>query len=293
MQKIVPFLWFDEQAEEAANFYTALFKNAQINAIHRFGDEVPGPRGKVMTVSFQLAGLEFTALNGGPEFTFTPAISFFVSCQSAEEVDRLWQGLVDGGEVLMALDRYPFSERYGWLNDRYGVSWQLSLAGTPQKISPCLMFVGAQQGKAEAAIHDYVALFEDSGVEQIERYGPSQDEPEGSVMFSRFTLAGQEFMAMDSAQDHHFTFSVANSFYVNCEDQMEVDYFWEKLSAGGEKGQCGWLTDRYGVSWQVVPTALIEMMNDPDAEKARRVTQAMLKMSKIDLNELERAYVQA
>src|SRR5512146_7812 len=100
MQKITPFLWFDEQAEEVVNFYTSLFQKAKIGEISRFGDDVPGPKGKVMTISFQLAGLEFTALNGGPEFSFTPAVSFFVYCQTEEEIDALWKKLCEGGNVM-------------------------------------------------------------------------------------------------------------------------------------------------------------------------------------------------
>jgi len=154
MQKITPFLWFDNQAEEAANFYTSIFKNSKILNISRYGEEGPGPAGTVMTATFQLDGQEFTALNGGPVFKFTEAISFFVNCQTQEEVDELW----------------------------------------------------------------------------------------------------------------------------------------EKLSGGGEEGQCGWLKDKYGVSWQIVPTALMEMLQDRDAEKSQRVMKAMLEMQKIDIKALRQAY---
>jgi len=154
MQKITPFLWFDDQAEEAADFYTSIFKNSKIGTITRFGEEGPGRPGSVMTVTFQIEGQEFTALNGGPHFDFTPAISFFV----------------------------------------------------------------------------------------------------------------------------------------NCETQVEVDELWDKLSEGGEPEQCGWLKDRYGVSWQIVPGILLEMLQDEDAEKSRRVTSAMLQMVKIDIEKLKLAY---
>jgi predicted 3-demethylubiquinone-9 3-methyltransferase (glyoxalase superfamily) len=157
MRKITPFLWFNDQAEQAANFYTSIFKNSRVLSITRYGDEVPGPKGKVMMVNFELDGQAFMALNGGPEFTFTEAISL----------------------------------------------------------------------------------------------------------------------------------------YVNCETQAEVDYLWEKLTEGGEEGQCGWLKDRFGLSWQIVPTVLGELMNDPDTEKASRITQAMLQMRKIDIGKLKQAYAQA
>jgi predicted 3-demethylubiquinone-9 3-methyltransferase (glyoxalase superfamily) len=157
MQKITPFLWFDNQAEEAAEFYTSIFGNSRIVQVSRYGDAGPGPKDSVMVVAFELEGQEFTALNGGPLFKFNEAISFVVDCKSQEEVDHLWA----------------------------------------------------------------------------------------------------------------------------------------KLSDGGEEGMCGWLKDKYGVSWQIVPTALVEMLNDPDPEKAKRVTQAMLKMKKIDIQALKQAYGQA
>ena len=154
MQKITPFLWFDDKAEEAMNFYVSIFKNSKIVSVSRFGEGGPGPKGKVMTATFQLNGQEFTALNGGPHFTFSEAISFFVSCETQQEVDELW----------------------------------------------------------------------------------------------------------------------------------------EKLSKGGEESQCGWLKDKYGLSWQIIPTILGELMGDKDAEKAQRVMKAMLQMKKIDSNKLKQAY---
>ena len=292
MQKITPFLWFKDQAEEAVHLYTSLFKNSRIGEVVRFGEDMPGQPGKVMTVSFQLAGQEFSALNGGPEFSFTPAVSFFVHCQTVEEVDALWAGLSRGGSVLMELGSYPFSERFGWLADPFGVSWQISLTGQPQQISPYLLFVGDQAGRAEEAVRLYTSLFKDASIGQIERHGNDMGETEGTVLHARFYLHGQEFMAMDSAQAHNFTFTPAISFFVCCGDQAEVDYFWEKLSEGGEKSQCGWLADRFGVSWQIIPSLLIELMGDPDPVKAGRVTQAMLKMTKIDISQLRQAYEQ-
>ena len=156
MQNITPFLWFDDQAEEAMNYYVSIFKNSKIVSVNRYGDAGPGQKGKVMTATFQLNGQEFMALNGGPEFRFTEAISFFV----------------------------------------------------------------------------------------------------------------------------------------NCETQQEVDELWEKLSEGGEKGPCGWLKDKYGVSWQIIPSALGQMLGDPDPQKSQNVMQAMLQMKKIDIATLRRAYEQ-
>lgn len=238
MQKIVPFLWFDNQAEEAARFYTSLF----------------------------------------------------VTCAAENEVDALWAGLSEGGKALMPLQKYPFSEKFGWCADRYGMTWQLNLTGGPKEISPFLLFVGAQNGKAEEAMKFYGSLFPSSRVEHVERYGPGQPGQEGTVMHARFTLAGQQFMAMDSNLEHHFTFTPAQSLYVSCDTQKEIDALWDKLTAGGGKEvECGWVTDKYGVSWQIVPSILGELVGDGTSGRASKVMAAVLKMKKLDIRELEKA----
>ena len=290
MQKIVPFLWFDSQAEEAAEFYTSLFDNSKILARARYGDGAPRPKGSVMTVSFQLEGQTFTALNGGPAVRFTPALSFFVTCRTGEEVDALWQKLSQNGKVFMDLQKYPFSEKFGWLQDKYGVSWQLNLAGGTRKITPFLMFVGKQHGKTEEAIRFYVSLLGSSRIEQVKRHGADQGEPEGTVMHARFSLGGQEFMAMDSNREHDFTFTPAISFSINCDTQKEIDELWEKFSEGGEKLPCGWVQDRYGVSWQIVPSMLGDMVSDKDPARSSRVMDALMKMGKLDIKALKKAY---
>lgn len=293
-QKIVPCLWFDSQAEEAAQFYTALFPNSRIGGMLRYSDEgqeITGrPPGSVMTVDFQLAGYRFTGLNGGPQFTFTPAISFFVVCETEPEIDALWASLAEGGSTLMALDKYDWSEKYGWLQDKYGLTWQLSLGkleDVGQKITPSFMFVGVQHGRAEAAIQLYTALFQDSAIDGI-RHAPGAP----TVQHAQFSLNQEKFMAMDSGLDHAFTFNEALSLEIACDSQAEVDYFWTKLTAdGGEEGPCGWLKDKFGVSWQVVPRVLYELLNDPDKARVNRVTEALLGMRKLEIDKLQRAYV--
>jgi len=208
-------------------------------------------------------------------------------------VDALWKKLSDRGTVFMQLQKYPFSERFGWISDRFGLSWQLNLAGHTTTITPFFMFVGAQNGKTEEALKYWGSLFENSGVHQIERYGEGREEPAGTVMHARFSLAGQEFMAMDSNREHAFSFSPAISFFVDCKTQEEVDELWEKLSKGGKKGQCGWLEDRYGVSWQIVPSILGKLLGDKNPARSQRVMQAMLKMNKLDINGLQQAYSSA
>jgi predicted 3-demethylubiquinone-9 3-methyltransferase (glyoxalase superfamily) len=290
MQKITPFLWFDNNAEEAIHFYTSIFKDSSVGRLTRYGEAGPGKRGTVMTGAFQISGLEFMALNGGPLFKFTPAISFFVHCQTEQEIDGLWKHLSESGTALMELDKYPFSERYGWVADRFGLSWQLMLTRTPQKVFPFLMYVGKQNGRAEEAVMFYTSIFKNSQTLMAEKYGKGGPMPEGALVHGRFLLEGEEFIAMDGGVDHQFTFTEATSFFVTCTSQEEIDEFWERLSEGGEEGQCGWLKDRYGVSWQIVPTILGEMLQDKDPDRAKRVTMAMLQMKKLDIAQLGEAY---
>jgi predicted 3-demethylubiquinone-9 3-methyltransferase (glyoxalase superfamily) len=297
MRSIHPCLWFDTEAEEAVQYYVSLFENAKVTDTTRYtgiGSEIHGKHaGEVMTVGFELDGEKFTALNGGPHFSFTPAISLFVVCESAAEVDRLWRGLEEGGQVLMPLDKYGWSDRYGWVQDRFGLSWQVFLGkydDVGQKITPCFLFVGKQQAKAEEAVHFYASGFKPSKITGILHYGDGEEGPKGTVKHAQFSLRDNVFMAMDSHLEHDFSFNEAFSLVVECETQEEVDCFWRHLSDGGEIQQCGWLKDRYGVSWQVVPKILFEMLGDHDSPGTRRVTEAMLRMKKLEIAGLKKAY---
>ena len=286
MQKIVPFLWFDKEAGEAAEFYTSLFKDAEVTGTARYGETHPGRGGGVMTVNFTLENQAFTTLNGGPDFRFTPAISFFVTLETEAEVNALWEKLVEGGTVLMPFQKYDWSEKYGWLNDRYGVSWQIGVdESRAETISPSLLFVGEQCGKAEEALKFYTSLFENSSLTQM-----MTNSETANVDYAQFTLAGQTFIAVDSAEKHAFGFTEAVSLLVNCETQAEVNELWNKLTEAGQESQCGWLKDKYGVSWQIVPTEALKLMADPDRGRAARVTQALMGMKKIDGDALRRAY---
>jgi predicted 3-demethylubiquinone-9 3-methyltransferase (glyoxalase superfamily) len=292
--RIVPSLWFDDQAEAAAEFYTGLFPDARLGDVARYPSSGPNPSGRppgsVMTVDFTVAGQRFTALNGGPAFDLNPGISFFVNVPSAAEVDRLVGALIEGGMALMPLDAYPWSERYAWVADRYGVSWQvMAVPGLDRaSVVPCFMFVGDQHGRAREAIDAYVAAFPEGRVDMIDTYAP-EEGPAGTVKHGRFTLDGQPMVAMDSHGDHRFSFNEGISLQVMCADQDEVDHFWRALGEGGEPGPCGWLKDRFGVSWQVVPEAMGEWMTHPDAAARDRAFEAMLGMGKLDVVELRRA----
>lgn len=286
-QKIVPHLWFDKEAVEAAKFYSSVFPQSKVKSTTKLHDT---PSGDVDTVSFELWGYNFMAISAGPLFKFNPSISFSVFYKTKEEVDVLWGKLLKGGRVLMELGIYPWSERYGWASDRYGLSWQIMFVkdgGIAQKIVPHLMFAGAVCGKAEEAMSFYTSVFKNSKVGDIFRYTKGQEpDKEGTVAHGVFTFEGQQFSAMDSAREHNFVFNEAISLMVYCKDQKEIDYYWEKLSADPKAEQCGWLKDRYGVSWQIVPTAMDEMMATKDKEALARVTQAFLKMKKFDLKTL-------
>lgn len=285
MKKITPFLWFDDAAEEAMNLYASLLDDSEVTGVSRLPNENPGDPGKVTIATATLAGREVQAMNGGPEHPHTPSASLFVGCETAEQVDRLWEGLSDGGMALMPLDAYPFSERFGWVQDRYGISWQISLTGEPQSLMPFLMMTGENVGKAEEAVGFYTSLFPDSAIDNIAK------DDAGHVTMANFHLLGEAFILNESDFDHGFTFSDAFSLFVLCESQVEVDVLWEKLTEdGGEPVQCGWLKDRYGVSWQIIPERLMTLMGDSDPENAGRVAQAMLQMVKIDVAALEAAY---
>ncbi|MCU0962759.1 MAG: VOC family protein [Pirellulaceae bacterium] len=291
-QRIVPHIWFDKEAVQAAEFYVSVFPASQITNKTILRDT---PSGDCDVVSFALAGYAFQAISAGPAFKVNPSISFAVNCATAGEVDALWAKLADGGQALMPLDAYPFNPRFGWVQDRFGVSWQLAVseAETPGKpsITPSLLFVGANCGKAEEAIHFYTAVFQDSAAGHMLRYGPDQaPDQEGTVMHADFVLESQRFAIGDSAWPHEFAFNEAISFIVNCENQAEIDAYWGRLSAVPEAEQCGWLKDRYGLSWQIVPAAMEEMMLTGSPEQIARITQAFLPMKKLDLAIVKRAY---
>lgn len=299
-QKIVPHLWFDKEAKEAAQFYCAVFPDSAITSTTTLHDT---PGGDCDLVSFELSGYAFMAISAGPLFKPNPSVSFIVNFDPAQDkdararLDAIWAKLAEGGKVLMPLDTYPFSERYGWIQDRFGLSWQLSLANPAAEkrpfIVPALLFVGDVCGKAEEASDFYLSVFNNTKRGELARY-PAGMEPdqEGTLMFTDFLLEDQWFAAMDSAHKHDFTFNEAISFVVHCTTQSEIDSYWQQLSAVPEAEQCGWVKDRYGLSWQIFPEVMGQMLMDPDAERVKRVTQAFLKMKKYDLAALHSAYQQ-
>jgi predicted 3-demethylubiquinone-9 3-methyltransferase (glyoxalase superfamily) len=290
MHKIIPHFWFDKEAKEAAAFYVSLFKDSKVKNVTTITGT---PSGDSDIITFNLSGQEFMAISAGPFLKLNPSISLFVVFDSKEEIDAVWNKLIVGGKALMKFDTYPWAHKYGWLQDKYGLSWQLSFSEhhkMEQKITPLLMFTKDVAGKTKEAVQFYTSIFPNSKIEMLVPYEKGEDDKEGFIKHSRFTLDGQNFMAMDSSLKHDFTFNEAISFIVNCDTQERIDYYWGKLSAVPEAEQCGWLKDKYGVSWQIVPTVMNKMMTSGDKEKIARVTQAFLKMKKFDIKTLEDAF---
>jgi len=271
---IFPCLWFDETAKEAAGLYCSVFEKSKIDSISS------------SVVTFELEGKKFMGLNGGKTFKLNPSISLYVSCESIIETDDLWNKLLAGGKELMPIDKYPWSDRYGWLQDKFGLTWQISIAedeDTKPKIRPSMLFTNKQFGRAEESINFYNSIFDNSSTELMIHY-PLEHLHAGKVLYSEFKLNCHDIIAMDGPGSHNFTFNEAFSFVVECETQQEIDYYWHELAEGGQEGMCGWLKDKFGVSWQVVPSKLADWMLEP--ERAERISAAFMKMKKLDLNTL-------
>ena len=290
MQTIIPHLWFDTQAVEAANYYVSLFANSRINTVSKLYDT---PSGEVDTVDFTLDGVRLNAISAGPIFSLNPSVSLMVTCRSAEEVDRLYEGLQDGATVLMPLGEYPFSKRYVWLADRFGLNWQLCFFDTDeitQKIRPVFLFAGEACGKTEEALAFYSSVFSGAKMGYVSHYQPGEAMVErAKINYAELTLGGFQLVAMDHGAGGTEAFNEAFSLMVLCKNQAEIDYYWDKLSAVPEAEQCGWLKDQFGVSWQIVPEQLGRMLETATEEEAKRITQSFLGMKKLDIAALEQA----
>lgn len=280
-KQITPCLWYDNQAKEAGAFYCSQFANAKI--------VVQSP----IVTEIEVSGQRITLLNGGPMYQPNASISLFYVCETEEEINRIWKSFSKDGSILMSLEAYPWSKKYGWVNDKYGISWQFSLGkieDVGQKITPCLLFTGKQYGRVDEAIAHYSAIFKNTKVDGILRYGSNESpDKEGKVKHAQLSLNGQKFMLMESAQPHDFTFTEGVSLTIYCETQEEIDYYWERFTEGGKESMCGWLTDKFGVSWQIIPTILSKLMTDPN--KAGKAAQAFMQMRKFDIEKLVQASI--
>lgn len=292
MERIVPHLWFNDNAKEAVNFYRTLFDDSKMMLEQKLDGTPSGENAAYY--EFTLAGQLFGALNGGPHFTFNPAISISVNCETIEETEVLWQKLIEGGRALMPLQEYPFSKLYGWVEDKYGLSWQVIYTEGfeyEQKITMQLMFSGHMTGKANEAIKYYTDLFKDGVIGDIHEYEEGQAvQEDAKISHANFSILDTEILASDNGTQTDYTFNEAISLMVLCVTQAEIDYYWEKLSADPEAEQCGWLKDKFGVSWQIVPANMNELMSRGTQAQIDAVTQEFLKMKKLDKNHLERAW---
>lgn len=290
MSKLITHLWYDREAIEAANFYVSLFDNSRIISSSVIKDT---PSGDAELVSFQLFGQDFQAISGGPYFKFNPSISIMIMCESVEEVNKLWGSFAEEGEVLMELDQYSFSPWYGWIIDKFGLSWQLMLVDDKkitQRLIPNLLFSSDVCGKAEEAVKSYSEVFKETHINYISKYSEGEAySPKAKVNYASFSLYGINFSAMDNGFDVDYTFNEAISFMLMCEDQQEIDYYWYKLSAVPEAEACGWCKDKFGVSWQIVPVQLGELMAEGSEEENKRITEAFMNMKKFNIEDLYKA----
>jgi predicted 3-demethylubiquinone-9 3-methyltransferase (glyoxalase superfamily) len=273
---IYPCVWFDGNAEEAAVLYSKAFDDTSITL------STP------LVVLTKIKGKHFMGLNGGPQHRPNPSISFFNICETEEEIDTAWNLLSEGGMALMALDAYPWSRKYGWVQDKFGVNWQLSLKDADEvDVFPALLFVGDQNGKAKSAIDFYTSMFENSSIKLIANYDAGDGDTAGHIKHAQFYLNGSKFAAMDSSMQHNFNFNEGVSLVVNCDTQEEIDYYWLNITEDGLEGQCGWCRDAYGVWWQIVPSIMQSLMSDPI--KAPKVMDAFMKMKKFDIETIIQA----
>jgi len=304
MQKIIPHLWFDKEAKEATQFYTTVFPESKVTHTSLIRDT---PSGDCDIVSFELWNKQFMAISAGPLFKFNPSTSFIVNFDpllfgkaedsnkaALDALNSAWEKLSEGGKIHMPIDAYPFSKRYGWVDDKYGVSWQLMLsepAGEPRPaIVPSLLFTGSKCGKAEEALGFYQSVFKNAQAGNVHHY-PAGMEPdkESSIMYGDVKLEDTWFAAMDSARQHGFDFNEAISFMVPCKNQEEIDYYWGKLSAVPASEQCGWLKDKYGLSWQITSVEMETMMQQGTQEEIDKITKAFMPMKKIEIAKIKAA----
>lgn len=303
-QKIVPCVWIADDAEAAAAFYTQVFRDAVVTDTKRYPDDAASlpdfqrhMAGKTLTVTLEIRGFQIMLLNGDASLRPSPSLNLMVNLDpllyedAREYLDDLHGALLaDGGLERMPLGEYPFSPHYAWVEDRFGVNWQLMLTdpeGDPRPfMMPSFMFGGAHQNESTAAVDTYLSLFPDSALSHRVTYGDmggvpetGQSEPSpataDSIAFSDFRLAGQWFVAMDSGAVQDFTFTEALSLVVNVDDQQELDHYWDALSHVPESEVCGWLKDRFGVSWQITPRDIDELLRRPGAY------DRMMRMSKL------------
>lgn len=277
-QMICPCFWMNNNAGQAAEFYSSVFDSAKVL------DQNP------MVIHIELLGKRIMLLNGGDKFQVNPSVSLFVQCTTIKETRDVWQKLLEGSTELMPLNKYEWSELYGWLQDKFGLTWQIMVANDSSKqtvVTPTFLFTKDYFGKAEEAMKFYLGLFPNSQISTSIPY-PSGNPNSGKLMYAEFSLNGYHLIAMDGPDEHRFSFNEGVSFVITCDNQDEIDYYWQHLTAnGGQESMCGWCRDKFGVWWQVVPAILGKLMSD--RTKAPKVIEAFLKMRKFNIQGLLQA----
>ncbi len=269
--KITPCLWFENQALQAAEFYCKTFQNSFII------------ESTEASVKFSLNNRDFVAMNGRGHVQINDTTSFSVYCGSDQEIDRLYQALGDDGEVMMALGPYPWARKYAWVKDKFGVSWQLDVdpINNPQNIVPSIMFVNEQAPNLKEAITFYHQIFPNPHLLFEMPFPPQMHMPEGSLRFAQHKLDGYIFNFMSSHTKHENEINKGVSFIITCSDQDEIDKYWNALiTKGGKPQKFGWLQDRYGITWQILPENLAILMEDEVN------VHKLMEMTKIELEKL-------
>jgi predicted 3-demethylubiquinone-9 3-methyltransferase (glyoxalase superfamily) len=294
MQKITPFLWFEKDMDAVVNYYASIFPDVTTSDS---GELENTPSGTVQMKNISIYGTRFDLMTAGPYLPFNPTVSFIINCESQDEAQGLWSKITVEGKELMPMQAYDFAPMFGWAQDKYGVSWQVMYMNgekPTEKIIPTLMFCGDVCGRAEEAMNFYASIFKDSHIDYVSHYDGSEpvNDERAKIKHAGFTLDHVRLSVLDSGRKSPLTFQQAISFVVYCDDQAEVDYYWEKLTDGGTEVQCGWLNDKFGFPWQIVPKRMTEMMSTGTPEQIARVTEAFMKMKKFDINTLEEAFNQ-
>lgn len=282
MQTIIPHLWYDTEAKEAVAFYVELF-GGKIDWTYTITDT---PSGDSDLIQFQLGDMTLAAISAGPYFKLNESMSLMVNVANKDEVIRLYQALSEGGRILMPLGEYPFSPYYVWLEDRFGLSWQLSYApdlDKPYQFDICLLFSQEQVGLAQPMLDYYKDKLPQASVGQLSYYGEGEAAVEAAKLnYAELLVAGQKLIVMDHGYGGEASFNEAFSLMVYVDSQDELNFYYDLLSAVPEAEMCGWVKDQFGISWQIVPRILMEAYDTANPEQIKAVNAAVMTMKRLD-----------
>lgn len=276
MKHITTWLWFKDEAEDAVDYYMSIFQSGQIMEKYY----IPNDQNvSSVVINFKIGDLNLGAFNGNLDYAkMSPALSLKVTCETEDELNKLWVELSGNTRVIVPLQKRSFTKLYGWCIDKYGVSWQLNLNNKPQKITPHLMFANGNYMRSYEAVEFYANIFGDAIVSKLDV------RPDNKVKWCEIKINDFTMTLSDSAKDNDYTFSDAISIEYDCKDQAEIDRIWDSLIAdGGEEVACFWLRDKFGLSWQIIPEDFYDLINGPNSDKVLAVVQTMTKPIIADL----------